>query len=96
LEQIASGRADFKREQWSDFLKSAPQPLWQGVEDPFIPFKWFRSKISPLLRRQLRYIDEVPICGNPALSAVKRQLKDLAIGQWNLEEDKEKETPIFN
>jgi hypothetical protein len=88
LEEIASGRAEHKREKWTEFLKTAPQKLWQGVEDPFIPFKWFRGKISPLLRRQLRYIDEVPICGNPALSAVKRQLKDMAIGQWNLDKDK--------
>jgi hypothetical protein len=84
LEKIATGPYQFKMEQWTDFLNSAPQELWQGV-DPFVAFKWFRSKVSPLARRTLRFIDDIPICGAPALSSVKRELKSLAIGQWKLD-----------
>jgi hypothetical protein len=85
LDEIASGPFEWKMQQWTAFLSAAPQDLWQGV-DPFVAFKWFRNKISPLVRRKLKFIDGIPICGTPALSTVKRELKSLAIGQSKLEE----------
>jgi len=83
LEEIVKGPNQSKRQAWMSFLSSCPQELQCQDLDPFLAFKWFRYKISPLARRKLEYIDEVPICGMPALKTVKRELQRLAVGQWN-------------